>query len=87
MLNVNAGKNKVMVLGIKSCVLIDFGAVMKCKKTVEFNCKLNIIEEVLVALNKFKDLGTVLCRNSTMEGEIRYRPMQGRRGIEVLEKV
>lgn len=80
-LKVNAGKSKVMVFERKDYDKIDFGKTYSVQKPSGLDCKVKIKGEYLEEVSEFKCLGSMLCKNDSMDGEIRERVLQGRRAI------
>ncbi len=76
-LKVNTGKSKVMVFERTREQTIDFAKPYRVGSEAIPDCKIWLgkkMEEV----NKFKYLGTILCKHGSMESEIRERTVKGR---------
>ena len=86
-LEVNAGKSKVMVFERKKFDTVDFDKIYRVNRPNVRKCKITIGSEQLEEVSEFKYLGSMLCKNDTMESEIRERVIQGRRAIGELGSV
>ena len=86
-LKVNAGKSKVMVFERREYDTLDFGEAYRVRRPNVLNCKIRIGKEQLEEVSEFKYLGSVLCKNDTLESEIRERTIQGRKAIGELGSV
>lgn len=80
-LKVNAGKSKVMVFEKKEYDKMDFGGAYtgRVHRPNALSCRIKIGEEQLKEVRDFKYLGSVLCKNDTLQSENTERAVQGRR--------
>lgn len=63
-----------------------FGKIHNVRKESELNCKAEAKEELLEEVSECIYLGSALCKNYTMDGEIR-EDIQGRRAIGELGSI
>ncbi len=84
-LKVNAGKSKVMIFEKAREQTITFAKAYRVGSEAIRGCKIWLGKEKMEEMNKFKYLGTVLCKHGSMVGEIRERTVKGRQVMGALE--
>ncbi len=70
-IKVNAGKSKVMVFERREEEVVDFNTAYRVRLPAVARCRIMLGSEEIEEVNKFKYLGTVLCKHGGREGEIR----------------
>ncbi len=84
--NVNAGKSKVMNFERAREKTINFAKSYRVGSEAILGCKIRLGKEKMEEVNKFKYLGTILCKHGSMEREIKERTVKGRQVMGVLER-
>ncbi len=74
----NASKSKVLVFERVREQTIDFVKPYRMGSEAIPECKIWLEKEKMEEVNEFRDLGTILCKHGSMEGEIRERTVKGR---------
>ncbi len=86
-LKVNEGKSKVMVFETAREQTINIAKPYRVGSEAILGCKIWLGKERMEGVNEFKYLGTILCKDGSMEGEIRERTVKGRQVMGTLERV
>ncbi len=86
-LKMNPGKSKVMVFEGAKDQTINFAKSYRVGSYAIHGCKIWLGKEVMEEVNEFKHLTTILCKQKSMEGEIRERTVMGRQVMGTLERV
>ena len=86
-LKVNVSKSKVMVFERRKSEIIQFADQYRMRVESQKQCKIMMNEQIMEEVNEFKYLGSVLCKYGSMEGEIRERALQGRKGVRSLGRM
>ena len=76
-----------MVFERREVEVVDFSAPYRLSVPTVGRCEVALGEEKMEDVNKFKYLGTVLCKYGGMEGEIRERAVKGRCVIRPLARI
>ncbi len=77
-------KSKVMVFERREVEVVEFNTAYRVRLPAVARCIVMLGREKMEEVSEFKYLGTVLCKQGGMEGEIREQVMKGRSVVGLL---
>ena len=80
-MRVNAEKSKAMVFERREVEVLEFSTLYRVNVPVVKRCEVVLGGEKMEVVKEFKYLGTMLCKNGEMDGEIRARDVKCRSTI------